>query len=271
MTKSEIESVKTVGSVGSDSAATAVKNGQSEAPFEAFDFSALDTGLEAMLAAGVHFGHLKSRLHPSMREFVFLTRQNVNIIDLDKTKQYLDRAGTFLADTAKAGKPILFVGMKKHTHPFILSLSKRLGEPYVIERWLGGTLTNYSVIRTRTKYFRETEEKLDRGEFQMYTKFERQRKLEEVERLRKRMGGIKEMRELPGAVVVADGREGKLAIREAHALGIPVVAIIDTNTNATDVEYPIPGNDDALSSLRLLLGALGKSVAEAKGMPLGGK
>ncbi len=258
MTESQTGSVKT------DSAVPTVQTGPSEAPFESFDFSTLDTGLEAMLAAGVHFGHLKSRLHPSMREFVFLTRQNINIIDLEKSKRFLDRAGAFLAETAKAGKPILFVGMKKHTHPFILSLAKRLGEPYVIERWLGGTLTNYSVIRTRTKYFRETEEKLERGEFQMYTKFERQRKLEEVERLRKRMGGIKEMRELPGAVVVADGKEGKLAISEAHALGIPVVAIIDTNANATEVEYPIPGNDDALSSLRLLLGSLGKAVAAAK-------
>ncbi len=267
MTKSQTESVKAVESVKTDAAVPAVKTGLSEAPFASFDFSTLDTGLEAMLVAGVHFGHLKSRLHPSMREFVFLTRQNVNIIDLSKTKQYLDRAGKFLAETAKAGKPILFVGMKKHTHPFILSLATRLGEPYVIERWLGGTLTNYSVIKTRTKHFRETEEKLERGEFQMYTKFERQRKLEEVERLRKRMGGIKEMRELPGAVVVADGKEGKLAIREAHALGIPVVAIIDTNTKATDVEYPIPGNDDALSSLRLLLGSLGKAIASAKGLP----
>lgn len=268
MAKSQTESVKSVGSDDKkDPTVPAVQTGLSGSPFESFDFSTLDTGLEAMLAAGVHFGHLKSRLHPSMREFVFLTRQNVNIIDLGKTKQYLDRAGAFLAETAKAGKPILFVGMKKHTHPFILSLSKRLGEPYVVERWLGGTLTNYNVIRTRTKYFRETEEKLERGEFQMYTKFERQRKLEEVERLEKRMGGIKEMRELPGAIVIADGKEGKLAIHEAHALGIPVVAIIDTNANATEVEYPVPGNDDALSSLRLLLGALGKSVAEAKGLP----
>lgn len=263
MTKSQTESVK-------DSAVPAAKTGLSEAPFESFDFTTLDTGLEAMLAAGVHFGHLKSRLHPSMRPLVFMTRQNVNIIDLGKTAQYLDRAGKFLAETAKAGKPILFVGMKKHTHPFVLSLSKRLGEHYVVERWLGGTLTNFSVIRNRTKYFRETEEKLEKGEFQMYTKFERQRLLEEIERLRKRMGGIKEMRELPGAVVIADGKEGKLAIREAHALGIPVVAIIDTNADATEVEYPVPGNDDALSSLRLLLGALGKAVTEAKGLPMKG-
>jgi len=262
MTDGQTESVRT------DSTVPAVKTGQSTAPFESFDFSTLDTGLESMLASGVHFGHLKSRLHPSMRGFVFMTRQNVNIIDLDRSKKLLDRAGSFLAETAKAGKPILFVGMKKHTHPFVLSLAKRLGEPYVIERWLGGTLTNYSVIRSRTRYFRETEEKLEKGDFRMYTKFERQRKLEEVERLRKRMGGIKEMRELPGAVVVADGKEGKIAIREAHALGIPVVAITDTNANASEIEYPIPGNDDALSSLRLLLGSLGKAIAEAKGLPM---
>jgi small subunit ribosomal protein S2 len=232
--------------------------------FEKFDFAAFDDSLEAMLKAGVHFGHLKSRLHPRMSDFVFLTRQNINIIDLEKTKMYLDRASDFLVSVVKSGKPVIFVGMKKHTHLLVQSLAERLGEPYVIDRWLGGTLTNYSVIKGRTSYLRDTEEKLEKGEFQMYTKFERQRKMEEVERLEKRMGGIKNMRELPGAIVIADGKEAKIVIREAHATGVPVVAIIDTNADPSSVEYPIPGNDDALSSLRYLLGSIGRSISSVK-------
>lgn len=232
--------------------------------FSGYDFASIDTSLEAMLKHGVHFGHLKSRLHPSMRPLVYLTRKNVNIINLEKTREYLERSEKFLAEVAKSGKPILFVGVKKHTHEFIRSLAERLGESYVIDRWLGGTITNFSVIRERARYLRETEEKLERGEFGMYTKLERLKMMEEVERLEKRMGGIKNMRELPGAIVIADGKEAELVIREAHAIGIPVVAIMDTNANAASVEYPIPGNDDALSSLRFLLGCLGKAVLDAK-------
>lgn len=235
-----------------------------ELSFTEFDFSGLDQSLESMLKSGVHFGHLKSRLHPRMADFVFLTRQNINIIDLEKTNEYLGRAGEFLASVAKSGKPILFVGMKKHTHIFIKSLADRLGEHYVIDRWLGGTLTNFSCIRKRAAYLCDTEEKLEQGAFNMYTKFERQKKLEEVERLQRRMGGIKNMKELPGAIVIADGKEAKIVIDEARAMGVPVVAIIDTNADPSSVEYPIPGNDDALSSLRFLLGSLGKAVFEAK-------
>lgn len=241
----------------------AVEKKPVELSFEGFDFSSVDTGLESMLKHGVHFGHLKSRLHPSMRPFVYLTRNNLNIINLEKTGEYLDRAGKFLEGVAKEGKPILFVGMKKHTHGFIRSLAERLGQPFVTERWLGGTLTNFEVIRKRTKYLCDTEEKIEKGEFERYTKLERQKKAEEVERLNRRMGGIKNMRVLPGAVVIADGKEAKLAISEAHAVGIPVVAIMDTNADAASVEYPVPGNDDALSSQRLLLGALGKVVSGA--------
>lgn len=233
--------------------------------FESFDFSSVDESLESMLKSGVHFGHLKSRLHPRMSGFVYTTRQNVNIIDLEKTSEYLKKAEAFLAETAKGGKPILFVGMKKHTHTLVRSLAERLGEPYIVDRWLGGTLTNFSCIRTRANYLRDLEEKLSRGELSMYTKFERQKKTEEVERLEKKMGGIKNLRELPGAIVVADGKEAKLAIREARAIGVPIVAIMDTNADPSAVEHPVPGNDDALSSIRFILGALGRAIADAKG------
>ena len=232
---------------------------------EKFDFSTLDGSLEAMLKAGVHFGHLKSRLHPRMSDFVFLTRQNINIIDLEKTKEYLDRANGFLESVVKSGKPILFVGMKKHTHLLVSSLAERLGEHYVIDRWLGGTLTNFSCINGRTRHLRDTEEKLERGEFNMYTKFERQRKMEEVERLEKRMGGIKRMEMIPGAIVIADTREADIVLHEARKMQVPIVGIVDSNADPSFVDYPIPGNDDAVSSLRVLLGAIGKEVLRAQG------
>lgn len=232
--------------------------------FEEFDFQTVDTGLESMLKSGVHFGHLKSRLHPRMAGFVFLTRENINIIDLEKTKQYLERAEKFLAAQVKSGKPILFIGMKKHTHSLVKSLAIRLGESYVIDRWLGGTLTNFPVISKRAAFLRDSKVKFERGEFKMYTKFEQQKMMEELERLEKKMGGIQEMRELPCALVIADAKEAKLPIAEARAMNIPVIAITDTNTDPSVVEFPIPGNDDALSSLKFLLGALGKAVFDAK-------
>lgn len=258
------DTVNEVAEQAPENGATATGKKPVHLSFEEFDFSSVDTGLESMLRSGVHFGHLKSRLHPSMRPFVHLTRNNLNIIDLERTDEYLERATSFLENVVKSGKPILFVGMKKHTHGFIRSLAEQVGESYVIDRWLGGTLTNFKVIRDRAKHLSETEKKLEQGEFDMYTKFERLKKAEEVERLEKKMGGIKELRDLPGALVIADGKEAKLAIREARALGIPVVAIMDTNADAASVEYPIPGNDDALSSQRLLLGAIGRAVINAK-------
>jgi small subunit ribosomal protein S2 len=232
--------------------------------FQDFDFGAVEVNLESMLKSGVHFGHLKSRLHPRMADFVFITRDNVNIIDLEKTEEYLGHAEKFLVDVVKSGKKILFVGMKKHTHALVRSLAIRLGEAYVVDRWLGGTLTNFKVVGKRAAFLRESKERFERGEFNMYTKLERLKKMEELERLERKMGGIQDMRELPGAIVIADAKDAKLAIAEAHVMNIPVVAITDTNTDPSVVEYPIPGNDDALSSLRLLLAAIGKTVFEAK-------
>ena len=232
--------------------------------FEGFDYQKVDTSLEAMLKSGVHFGHLKSRLHPRMAGFVYMTRENINIIDLEKTKEYLEKAEKFLAAAAKSGKPILFVGMKKHTHSLVRSLAISLGESFVVDRWLGGTLTNFPVISKRAAFLRDTKAKFERGEFNMYTKLERQKLSEVVERLEKKMGGIQEMRELPCAIVIADAKEAKLPIAEALTMNIPVVAITDTNTDPSVVEYPIPGNDDALSSLKFILGALGKAVHDAK-------
>lgn len=232
--------------------------------FASFDFAKLDAGLDGLLKAGVHFGHMKSRRHPKMEEYIYTTRKNINILDLEKTAGKLEIAAKFLAEVVKAGKPILFVGMKKQTQETVQSLAGRLGESYVIDRWLGGTLTNFSMIRSRARYLNETNEKLGLGEFKKYTKFEQAKKKEEVEKLEKKVGGIKRMEQLPGVIVIADAKEAGLVIHEARKMHIPVIGITDTNTDPSLIDYPIPGNDDALSSLRLLLGYLGKKILETK-------
>ncbi|MGB4834438.1 MAG: 30S ribosomal protein S2 [Candidatus Moraniibacteriota bacterium] len=233
--------------------------------FAEFDFSRVDDSLESLLKAGVHFGHLKSRRHPRMEEYIFTTRKNINILNLEKTKECLDRASEFLTSVAKSGKPVLFVGVKKQTHDAVKSLAKRIGMPYVIDRWLGGTLTNYAQIRGRAKYLVENEASFAAGEFKKYTKFEQQRKSEELEKLEHKVGGLRNMQELPGAIVIADAKEAGLVIKEATRLGVPLVAIVDTNADPSSIDYPVPGNDDALSSLRLLLGLLGRAVERGVG------
>ena len=173
------------------------KNG-SETYFAEFDFSKVEMTLESMLKSGVHFGHMKSRRHPKMDEYIYTTRNNINIIDLQKTMEKLQEAMKFLISVQKEGKKVLFVGTKKQANDLIESLALRLGAPYVVERWIGGTFTNFKVIRGRTKYLKESEEQMVRGEFKKYTKFEQMKKVEELEKMEKRMGGIKNMIELHG-------------------------------------------------------------------------
>jgi len=236
----------------------------SENYFASFDFSKVSVSLEDLLKAGVHFGHLKSRRHPKMEEYIYTTRKNINIVNLEKTAEKLQVAGKFLTEVVKSGKPILFVGMKTQTQDTVKSLATRLGESYVIDRWLGGTLTNFSCINSRAKYLNETHDKLEQGAFKKYTKFEQAKKNEEVEKLERKVGGIKHMGQLPGAIIVADVKEAALVIYEARKMNIPIIGITDTNTDPSFVDYPVPGNDDALSSLRILLGYLGKVILETK-------
>lgn len=229
-----------------------------------FDFASLDGSLESLLKAGVHFGHLKSRRHPQMEQYIFTTRKNINIIDLAKTQEKLAEASQQIASVIKAGKPVLFVGMKKQTHDTVVSIAKRLGQSFVIDRWLGGTLTNWKQIRSRATHLKDSEEKHATGEFKKYTKFEQAKKMEEIERLEKKVGGIKDMQEMPGIIVIADVKEAELVIHEARKMKIPLIGIVDSNSNPSHIDYPIPGNDDAVSSLRLLLGYLGKAVLDAQ-------
>ncbi len=241
-----------------------VRKTVSENYFSDVDLNKLDVSLEGLLKAGVHFGHLKSRRHPKMDEYIYTTRKNINILNLQKTVEKMEEASRFLAGVVKSGKPILFVGMKKQTHDTVRALAEHVSQYYMIDRWLGGTLTNFECIRGRARHLQDLQSKFASGEFKKYTKFEQAKKMEEVERLEKKVGGIKGMEVLPGAIVVADTKEASLVLHEAGKMGVPIVGIVDTNTDPSAVDYPIPGNDDALSSLRLLFGYLGRTILTAK-------
>lgn len=232
----------------------------SEDYFADFDFAGLELDLETMLKAGVHFGHQKSRRDPKMEQYIYTTRKGISIVDLRKTLEKLEEAIKFIQEIKSSGKKILFIGTKKQFHDIIKSAALKCQMPYVVDRWLGGTFTNFKVISSRTKYLKENLSKIEKGEFKIYTKLEQLKKKEELDKLEKKMGGIADMAELPGAVVVTDIKKDGLAVKEARQMGIPVVAVADTNCNPTFADYPIPANDDAVSSVRLILGYICKAL-----------
>ncbi len=243
-------------------AAVEEKEGQ-ESYFASLDVSKIEQSLEEMMKAGVHFGHQKSRRNPKMDEYIFTTRKGINIIDLQKTQEKILEALEFVKSIKKSGKSILFVGTKIQAKDLVRDVAGAAQMPFVSERWLGGTFTNFKVIRGRTRYLVDSEGMLARGEFKKYTKFEQMKKMEELEKMEKRMGGIKNMAELPGAIFAASIKEDNLAIVEAKKMGIPVIAIADTNIDPSQVDFPIPANDDAISSLRLILSYVYKAIIEA--------
>lgn len=232
--------------------------------FANFNFEEITVNLELMLKNGVHFGHRKSRKHPAMDEYIYTTRQGISIINLEKTLEKLEEALEFVASIKKSGKKILFVSVKKQANKLVKSIANRLEMPYVVERWLGGTFTNFRVIRERVRYLKNLREMAEKGELKKYTKFEQMKKMEEIKKLEHKMGGIENMTELPGAIFVIDVKDDYLAIKEARKMGIPVIGLVDTNTNPNYVDYPIPANNDAISSLRLMLGYIGKVFADEK-------
>jgi small subunit ribosomal protein S2 len=228
--------------------------------FADFNFSDVEKSLLLMLKSGVHFGHQKSRKHPSMNEYVYTTRKGINIIDLQKTSEKLDEALEFLKTLKESGKKVLFVGTKKQSHDLIKSIAKRLDMPFVVDRWLGGTFTNFKNIKGRTKYLKDQEDLMAKGEFKKYTKFEQAKKNEELEKMEGKMGGIKDMMELPGAIFVIDLKADNLAVKEAKKMGVQVIALADTNVDASEADYVIPANDDAISSIRIILSYVGKTL-----------
>ncbi|HOW60432.1 MAG TPA: 30S ribosomal protein S2 [Candidatus Moranbacteria bacterium] len=242
---------------------TANENVFVENYFSKLDLSKIEVSLEEMMKNGVHFGHQKARRNPKMDEYIFTTRKGINIIDLEKTQEKIKQALEFIQSIKKSGKKILFVGTKIQSKNLVREVAEASGMPFVSERWLGGTFTNFKVIRTRARYLVDNEAMLAKGEFKKYTKFEQMKKIEELEKMEKRMGGIKNMSELPGAIFAASVKEDSLAIAEAKKMGIPVIAIADTNVNPENIDYPIPANDDAISSLRLILAYAYKAILEA--------
>jgi len=245
-------------------AASQKKALESEDLFASFDFENLEIDLKEMFKAGVHFGHQKSKKNPKMADYIFGVRNGINIIDLEKTVQKLEEAQKFLDKIVSEGNEVLFVGTKKQAKKLVEKAAKKCEMPYVIERWLGGTFTNYRVISSRTRYLKDMQEKVKKGDLSRYTKFEQMKIAEELEKMETKMGGIKHMNKLPGAIIVTGVVEDNLAIKEARKKGIPIVGLVDTNVDPGEIDFPIPTNEDAVSSLRLMLAYLIKTVLEAK-------
>jgi len=218
--------------------------------------------MKQLLEAGVHFGHQTRRWNPKMAPFIFTERNGIHIIDLQKSVPLIEEAYRFVRDTVAGGGACLFVGTKKQAQDAIREEATRAQQPYVAQRWLGGMLTNFQTIRKRVERLREIEDMRDRGLLDVLPKREQARLLEELARLEKYLGGIKGMQTLPGAVYVVDTRKEHIAVLEARKLGIPVVAIIDTNCDPDEVDYPIPGNDDAIRAVRLITGRVANAALE---------
>ncbi|TQQ85021.1 30S ribosomal protein S2 [Peptacetobacter hominis] len=220
--------------------------------------------MKQLLEAGVHFGHQTRRWNPKMGKYIFTERNGIYIIDLQKTVKKVEEAYNFVKEVSETGKPILFVGTKKQAQEAIKEEAERCGMFYVNERWLGGMLTNYKTIKTRINKLRELEKMEEDGTFDVLPKKEVIKLRAEKEKLEKNLGGIKEMPELPAAMFVVDPRKENIAIQEAHRLGIPVVGIVDTNCDPEELDFPIPGNDDAIRAVKLITGAMATAVIEGR-------
>ena len=222
--------------------------------------------IKALLESGVHFGHKTSRWHPKMAPYIHSKRQDSHIIDLTKTVEALDKALPELTKIAASGRKVLFVGTKKQAKDVVREAAEKINQPYVVERWIGGMLTNGSTIAQQIKKLKNLEKRMASGDLEKrYNKLEVQRFQEEIDSLNMKYGGIKDLMGKPGAVVVVDALTDANAVREAQTLGVPVFAIVDTNVNPTGIDYVIPGNDDAVKSIQLLLDYFTAAVAEGAG------
>ena len=226
---------------------------------------AVKVDIKALLEAGVHFGHKTSRWHPKMAPYIHGKRQDSHIIDLTKTVEALETALPVITASVAAGKQVLLVGTKRQAKDLVRTAAEKVGQPFVTERWMGGMLTNVETMVGRIKHLKSLEKKMDSGELaNRYNKLEVQRFQEEIDDLNRKYGGIKDLNGKPGVVFVTDIIEDVNAVREAKKLGVPVVAITDTNTDPGTVDYAIPANDDAIKSLQLIVDYVAKAVEEGK-------
>ena len=223
-----------------------------------------NVSMKAMLEAGVHFGHQTSRWNPKMGRFIFGERNGVHILDLQKTAQELKKAGAFIKEETKKGAKFLFVGTKKQAQEAIQAEAARCGAYCIHEKWLGGTLTNFQTVKKSVERLNELEKWEASGVFKAISKKEASRLTKEMQRLQKLLGGIRDMTVLPDVVFVIDPVDTAGAVREAHTLGIPVVAVCDTNADPDMIDVPVPGNDDAARSIKLFCGAIADSILEAR-------
>jgi len=220
--------------------------------------------MKQLLEAGVHFGHQTRRWNPKMKEYIFTERNGIYIIDLQKTVKKAEEAYNFIRSVAEAGETVLFVGTKKQAQESIEQEAKRCEMYFVNQRWLGGMLTNFKTIQTRIAKLRKIEKMEAEGDFDLLPKKEVIKLKAEQEKLEKNLSGIKEMKKLPGAMFVVDPRKEHIAVLEARALGIPVVAIVDTNCDPDEVDYVIPGNDDAIRAVKLIASKMADAVLEGR-------
>ncbi len=218
--------------------------------------------MKQLLEAGVHFGHQTRRWNPKMAEYIFTERNGIYIIDLQKTVKKLEEAYMFIRDITMEGQSVLFVGTKKQAQDSVKEEAERVGAYFVNARWLGGMLTNFRTIRRRIDRLNQLKVMEEDGTFDLLPKKEVSKLKLEIEKLEKFLGGIKDMKKLPGALFVVDPRKEKIAVAEAHKLGIPVVAIVDTNCDPDDVDYVIPGNDDAIRAVKLIASTMANAIAE---------
>jgi len=220
--------------------------------------------MKQLLEAGVHFGHQTRRWNPKMAPFIFMNRNGIHIIDLQQTVTRLNEAYKFVEQTAAEGGTILFVGTKKQAQEAVAEEAVRCGMYYVNHRWLGGMLTNYQTIQLRIRYLRELETRRDRGDFDRLPKKEVQHLQDDIVRLERILGGIKDMRRLPNAIFIIDTRKERTAVLEARRLEIPIIALADTNSDPDEIDYPIPANDDAIRAVRLLSAKIADAVIEGR-------
>jgi small subunit ribosomal protein S2 len=222
--------------------------------------------MKDLLEAGVHFGHQTRRWNPKMKRYIFGARNGIYILDLNQTQQLFDEAYHFVRNVATEDGSLLFVGTKKQAQEAVYQAARRSGSYWVNQRWLGGMLTNFPTIQSRIQRLRELERMEVDGTFERLPKKEANQLREESAKLERFLGGIKEMRRLPDAVFIVDLKKERIAVQEARKLGIPIVAIVDTNCDPDEVDFVIPGNDDAIRSIRLLSGKLADAIVEIKGV-----
>ena len=220
--------------------------------------------MKQLLEAGVHFGHQTRRWNPKMQPFIFMDRNGIHIIDLQQTVTRLNEAYKFVEQLAANGETILFVGTKKQAQEAVAEEAKRCGMYYVNQRWLGGMLTNFQTIQLRIRYLRELEARRERGDFERLPKKEVQRLTDDMTRLERILGGIKDMRRLPSALFIVDTRKERTAVLEARRLEIPIIALADTNCDPDEMDYPIPANDDAIRAVRLLCAKIADAAVEGR-------